>query len=807
MRWRGATSRFSLIGLVIVLAAAAFLPVSTPVRANASRGPIVIDSDAAFTSANGVVSGTGTEADPYVIGGWDIAGPTDPAISIQATRAWFVIRNVTTIRGDYYEGYRGGGIRLLDVQNARIESVILQGTNVGVLVQGSVHVRLADIEFDDSPQGITAIDSTDVSVSGTRTPGGWPYNIDSAVAFRNITGGLIADNTITTSNRMGIAVSASVGVTVRDNTISGSGSGIFVAAQNGGLVIENNTLFQNGDGDVVLEGSTNITIRGNRLSAFQGADSGFVVRGDFRADYDSHNISADNLVAGRPLLAVEQCSGLTLNNTSAGQIYIAGCTDVRITNLTMAVIGAGVTLAFVDGGMISESTFRGGSTSILLRYSTHVRAFHNNFIVASPSDQFGMNNTWDDGYPSGGNYYGGYTGVDANGDGIGDSPLGIYEYDVDRYPLIRPYGIPAEPPVVVFTLSETTVQAMGSFYFDGSGTFDPDGTIATGKWIWGNGYTDAFPGITSGYYAYEQPGTYTITLTVTDNSGLTASVSHVMTVVAYVPPAPPLPSIGSPTIVEKPGDFRVPVPDDWSVQLDATVGGTKIDLVAVGPTYNNFRTNLLVLSEADDSVRETHAYLDGLVQGTVAGVQDQDPSAYQAGTSQFLVVSNHSAVSFVIVHPSSGVVQDVAAVVSEAHHRVWVIVLSFDGGLATLLAPLWGTVLAGFEITAAVPPSPFPFALAIVGGVVAVFAAIIFLALRARRNRRETQIVYPPAPPTFGPAPPKLVGASGSRFCPRCGTATQSWQSFCMNCGASLSAPFGVPGLPSGNPPKGRGPT
>src|SRR5713101_9548732 len=99
MVWRGATFRLSLFGLVIVLASAACLPLSIPVRANVSRGPIVIESDANFTSANGVVSGLGIEGDPYVIGGWEIAGPTDPAISIHATRAWFVIRNVTTVRG------------------------------------------------------------------------------------------------------------------------------------------------------------------------------------------------------------------------------------------------------------------------------------------------------------------------------------------------------------------------------------------------------------------------------------------------------------------------------------------------------------------------------------------------------------------------------------------------------------------------------------------------------------------------------------------------------------------------------------
>jgi hypothetical protein len=53
-------------------------------------------------------------------------------------------------------------------------------------------------------------------------------------------------------------------------------------------------------------------------------------------------------------------------------------------------------------------------------------------------------NIWDNAYPSGGNYWSDYSGVDANSDGIGDTPYVIDTNNQDPYPLMNPWTPP--PP-------------------------------------------------------------------------------------------------------------------------------------------------------------------------------------------------------------------------------------------------------------------------------------------------------------------------------------------------------------------------
>jgi len=128
-----------------------------------NREPIYIYGDDGFTYGNGVMSGSGSATDPYIIEGWRIDAPNaEYGIYIDHTTQHFVIRDCVIERA------RTAGIYFNTVRNGRIESI-------------------------------------QVSLS------------DNAVYFLNSTGNVLAESVITKC-RLGVVM----GAEARDNVVVGN---------------------------------------------------------------------------------------------------------------------------------------------------------------------------------------------------------------------------------------------------------------------------------------------------------------------------------------------------------------------------------------------------------------------------------------------------------------------------------------------------------------------------------------------------------------------------------------------------------
>jgi parallel beta-helix repeat protein len=125
----------------------------------------------------------------------------------------------------------------------------------------------------------------------------------------------------------------------------------------------------------------------------------------------------------------------------------------------------------------SRNTLSGNNVAnnhdgIVLYYSSDNSVFHNNFVNNSVQVYVdSSNSTWDDGFPSGGNYWSGYHGTDVSrgpfqnesgSDGIGDTPYIIDGNNLDKFPLMKPYPWAAHD--VGVTSVETSKNVIGRGY-------------------------------------------------------------------------------------------------------------------------------------------------------------------------------------------------------------------------------------------------------------------------------------------------------------------------------------------------------
>jgi parallel beta-helix repeat protein len=153
--------RSAVIGVIGILiccavAAAAFVPERSSAAPHAA---IIIDDAESFTFDNGVISGSGTPSDPYILDGWTIEGNgSSVGILIQSTTEYLVIQNVRVLNCSI-------GISLLYVSNVRVSECTITENDKGVSIIYSSDCSVTENVITRNDCGICVYESSNYVVS------------------------------------------------------------------------------------------------------------------------------------------------------------------------------------------------------------------------------------------------------------------------------------------------------------------------------------------------------------------------------------------------------------------------------------------------------------------------------------------------------------------------------------------------------------------------------------------------------------------------------------------------------------------
>ena len=398
--------------------------------------------------------------------------PTDAPISTIDNITYTLTDNICNL------GFSGA---MVEIQR---DSVVIDGANYalqghedwycqGIFLSGRTNVTIRDLEIRFFNEGVWLSSCSNITICNNKMKNisNFAIDFDSLCSHNSVKENDIANaygirfgsacsynsvlgNSIDSSGGYGIEIDYSSNNNICENNVTNCNDGIWLYASSNNSIHNNNiisnnfigvrfysscshnSVFENtianniGDGIRLYLSSNYNDIFGNRIES-NGWD------GIFLEESCDYNTLASNKIAGNSI------SGIFLYSSSRSVISWNNVTN----NDYGIILGSSSDDNTIVGNNITDN-----SKGARLGSSSNNTFCHNLFTNNTQQvdiDPSWYSNSWDNGYPSGGNCWSDYAGPDefkglyqneTGSDGIGDTPYPINVNNTDHYPILHPWS-------------------------------------------------------------------------------------------------------------------------------------------------------------------------------------------------------------------------------------------------------------------------------------------------------------------------------------------------------------------------------